>query len=72
MTQVQLRSRLQHMSRRRRRPSYAFGIAMAIIVLSGIILAVVMWLSSGPHHSSNDPNRTPNHSVQYQHLDIRG
>jgi len=70
MTQVQLKSRLQHVSRRRRRPSYAFAIAMAIIVLFGIVLAVIMWLSSGPHHSSNDPNRTPNQSVQYQHYSV--
>ncbi len=70
MTHVQLRTRLQQVSRRRRRPAYAFSIAMAIIVLFGIVLSIILWLSSGPHHSSNSPNRLPNHSAQYQHLDI--
>ncbi|MBO0883763.1 MAG: hypothetical protein J2P17_26190 [Mycobacterium sp.] len=71
MTHVQLRTRWEQVSRRRRRPSYGFAVAIAVIVLFGIVLAIILWLSSGPDRSSNDPNRTPNHSAQYQQLGIR-
>jgi hypothetical protein len=71
MTNMQLRSRLQHVSRRRGRPAYAFAIAIAIIVVFGIVLSIILWLSSGPKHSSNDPNRLPHHSAQYQQLVVR-